>query len=608
MIQEPEISRGGTPECTSDERMPQPDDIHMSSIDVSLPKSPGDQSSLKVTELPVEAQQDSLPTPKTIAIAIGNGTEQDLSLRAVEPVNVDVQHLSLNILIQPSFFTRLGSIFQASATNAKGQEIKSILNDVSASMPGGTLTAIIGASGSGKTSMLNFMSQRMGGSRLKISGDVLYNGSPRLSSIRSSYVMQQDVLLPTLTVRETLQYAADLRLPPPTTAAERKLIVEEVILELGLKECANTRIGNNEHKGCSGGEKRRTSLGVQLLANPSVLFLDEVTTGLDATSAFQLIKTLKQLAGSGRTVITTIHQPRSEIWGLFDNLVVLSGRCPIYSGPKEMCLPYFENLGYAMPPFVNPAEFLIDLAAIDTRSSELDAISTARVGALKDAWKTSVKSSSLSGKNLIPSAGLLEGEHSHCKSTFGRQLVVQMSRTIRTTRRDPMGILGSYIEAIALSVLTGWIFSNIDGSLSGIRTREGALYSASVFQGYLILLFETYRLTLDIGVFDRERAEGVVSVPSFLLSRRLARVFLEDVPIPLIFSLVFYFMAGFRHDADQFFIFFGVLLLSHYIALTLATLCVAISRDFARASLIANINFTLQSICSKIIKCSIVFL
>lgn len=90
-------------------------------------------------------------------------------------------------------------------------------------------------------------------------------------------------------------------------------MVDGVILELGLKECAITRIGNYQHNGCSGGEKRRTSIGVQLLSNPSVLFLDEPTTGLDVTSAFQLVRTPKSSARKGRTVITTIQQPRSEI-------------------------------------------------------------------------------------------------------------------------------------------------------------------------------------------------------------------------------------------------------------------------------------------------------
>ena len=172
--------------------------------------------------------------------------------------------------------------------------------------------------------------------------------------------MQQDVLIPTLTVRETLRYSADLRLPPPTTEEERRRVVEEVILELGLKECADTRIGNHQHKGCSGGEKRRTSIGVQLLSNPSVLFLDEPTTGY-ATSAFQLVRTLKGLAKKGRTIVTTIHQPRSEIWGMFDGLVILTRGSPVYSGKADDSISWFRNVGMELPPFVNPAEFLIVL-------------------------------------------------------------------------------------------------------------------------------------------------------------------------------------------------------------------------------------------------------
>lgn len=109
-------------------------------------------------------------------------------------------------------------------------------------------------------------------------------------------------------------------------------------------------------------------------------------------------------------------------------------------------------------------------------------------------------------------------------------------------------------------------------------------------------MFECYRLTVDIQLFDREYREGVVSVQSFLISRRLARVLIEDVPVPLIFSVIFYFMAGFRPLASQFFVFFGVTLISQYIAVNYATLCVAVSRNFAGASFIANMGFTLQSL------------
>lgn len=243
-----------------------------------------------------------------------------LSLSAVDPVDVQVRNLAVQVDSSPSPLSLASLIPRKRKSNGGAEsKTKTILHDVSANMPRGTLTAIIGGSGSGKTTMLNAMAERITSGRLTITGNTSFNGQRGINSIRSAYVMQQDVLLPTLTVRETLQYSADLRLPPPTTEEERKKVVEEVILELGLKECADTRIGNNIHKGCSGGEKRRTSIGVQLLSNPSVLSLDEPTTGLDATSAFQLVRTLKSLAGKRRTIVTTIHQPRSEIWGLFDN-------------------------------------------------------------------------------------------------------------------------------------------------------------------------------------------------------------------------------------------------------------------------------------------------
>jgi ABC-type multidrug transport system ATPase subunit len=139
---------------------------------------------------------------------------------------------------------------------------------------------------------------------MEILGDVTFNGQKGIRRVQTAYVMQQDVLDPSLTVKETLMYAAQLRLAS-SSKEERMRVVDETILQLGLKECANTRIGDNDRKGCSGGEKRRTSIGVQLLSNPSVLFLDEPTTGLDATSAFQLVETLKSLSQRGRTIVST---------------------------------------------------------------------------------------------------------------------------------------------------------------------------------------------------------------------------------------------------------------------------------------------------------------
>lgn len=522
-----------------------------------------------------------------------------ISLSDVDPVDVQVRKLAVSVDISPSFYDPSRYFSRKRKQDGEAMlQIKQILRSVSASMPAGTLTAIIGGSGSGKTTMLNTMAERMMSTRLAFGGTTTFNGMRGVNSVRSAYVMQQDVLLHTLTVRETLRYSADLRLPPPITEEERRKVVEEVILELGLKECADTRIGNHQHKGCSGGEKRRTSIGVQLLSNPSILFLDEPTTGLDATSAFQLIRTLKGLARKGRTIVTTIHQPRSEIWGMFDRLVILTRGSPVFSGKTDECIPWFKNIGMELPPFVNPAEFLIDIAAIDNRSPELETASSERVERLKLAWAEESEKiyDSLSEKGLtIPASRVNTRPKSQKHSPFIRQTRVLTARTFLTTFRDPMGMTGSLIEAIAMGIITGWVFLNLSRDQSGIRSREGALYNAAALQGYLILIFETYRLTIDIQIFDREHNENVVDVLPFLLSRRFARFFMEDLPVPLCYAVIFYWMAGFRAEASTFLTFFSIVLINQYIAVTFAMCCVSALRDFPGASLIANLGYTIQS-------------
>ncbi|KAJ5141458.1 hypothetical protein N7526_002453 [Penicillium atrosanguineum] len=520
----------------------------------------------------------------------------NLSLHDVNPVNVQVRNLSLHLDTSPPIWESSPSQFWRRLRGQKIEGIsKTVLDGVDANMPSGSLTAIIGSSGSGKTSLLNLMAGRMSLSRATVEGNTTFNKNADIQSIRSAYVMQEDILVPTLTVRETLRYSADLRLPPPTTQEERYAIVEQVILELGLKDCADTRIGTTAHKGCSGGEKRRTSIGVQLLANPSVLFCDEPTTGLDATSAFQIIRTLNRLARDGRTVIVSIHAPRSEIWSLFDNVILLAWGSPLYSGSVSDSVAHFEQCGHILPPFVNPAEFLIDLAAIDNRTETLEAASYVRVDNLRQAWQsrpfteTEEKQTPLAPVSVGGEIGAMK------KVSFRRQVRVLTSRTFKTTLRDPMGVAGSLLEAIGMAVINGWIFLQLDESLAGIRSREGSLYTASSLNGYLILLYETYRLTIDIRLFDRERNEGVVGVPAFLISRRIARFPLEDLPVPLLFSVIFYFMVGYRLDAAQFFIFFALTVLTHYIAVTFAAVSIGVSRNFPGASLVGNLSFTLQS-------------
>lgn len=298
--------------------------------------------------------------------------------------------------------------------------------------------------------------------------------------------------------------------------------------------------------------------------------------------------------------ILIVHQPRSEIWGLFNNVILLAKGAAAYCGPSDQCIPYFSQLGYELPAFVNPAEYLIDAVAIDNRSAKLEDASTLRRNHLLDQWakvsdhKFRVSDDKATCQREAETATLVAKKR--CWFTFFDETWVQASRDMKIVLRDPLGIIGVFLEAVAMAVVTGWIFLSLDGSEAGIRSRQGALYTAAVMQGYLVLQYETYRLTSEIKTFDRERAEGMVGISSFLISRRLSRLFLEDIPIPLIFSVIFYHMVGFRLDFAQFGIFTGIMLLEHYLAVCFAMLCVAMSRSFAGASLFGNVIYSIQTL------------
>lgn len=228
----------------------------------------------------------------------------------------------------------------------------------------GELTAMLGPSGSGKTTLLTALAGRLAG---KVSGTITYNGQtdPTFVKRKVGFVPQDDVHYPHLTVLETLTYAALLRLPKSLSREEKKEHAEMVIAELGLTRCRNSPVGGCMalFRGISGGERKRVSIGQEMLVNPSLLFVDEPTSGLDSTTAQLIVSVLRGLALAGRTVVTTIHQPSSRLYRMFDKVVVLSDGYPIYSGQAGRVMDYLGSVGYVPAfNFMNPADFLLDLA------------------------------------------------------------------------------------------------------------------------------------------------------------------------------------------------------------------------------------------------------
>ncbi|KAG8067532.1 hypothetical protein GUJ93_ZPchr0005g15960 [Zizania palustris] len=243
----------------------------------------------------------------------------------------------------------------------------------------GRVVAIMGPSGSGKSTLLDALSGRLA-KNVVLTGKVLLNGKKRrLDYGVLAYVTQENVLLGTLTVRETVTYSALLRLPSSMSKAEVRRVVDDTLDEMGLRECADRNIGNWHLRGISGGEKKRLSIALEILTRPRLLFLDEPTSGLDSAAAFSVIETLRQLAlDGGRTIVSSVHQPSSEVFALFDDLCLLSsGEC-VYYGDAKLAPQFFAETGFPCPSRRNPSDHFLRCV-----NADFDDVAAAMKGSMK---------------------------------------------------------------------------------------------------------------------------------------------------------------------------------------------------------------------------------
>eukprot|EP00697_Spironema_sp_BW2_P002343 gnl/Spiro4/13139_TR6966_c4_g4_i2.p1 gnl/Spiro4/13139_TR6966_c4_g4~~gnl/Spiro4/13139_TR6966_c4_g4_i2.p1 ORF type:complete len:427 (+),score=90.07 gnl/Spiro4/13139_TR6966_c4_g4_i2:46-1281(+) len=254
------------------------------------------------------------------------------------------------------------SFFDTFKCDQEMQE-KVILHSISGRCRAGRLTAIMGSSGAGKTSLLNVLAATAS-SDMTISGDISINDKiVKSETIKklSAFVHQDDVILSTQTVTEAITMSSMLRLPRVMPLEEKQKRVADMIVSLHLTDCKDTEIGDPALgvTGVSGGERKRTSIGMELVTNPSLLFLDEPTSGLDSFTAYTVVRTLHDLAqNNGKTIVMTIHQPSSEIFHLFDDLLLLARGEVIYLGPAEGLVPYLATQGFVCPLYTNPSDYL----------------------------------------------------------------------------------------------------------------------------------------------------------------------------------------------------------------------------------------------------------
>eukprot|EP00048_Salpingoeca_helianthica_P015136 m.225213 g.225213 ORF g.225213 m.225213 type:complete len:662 (-) comp16645_c0_seq1:321-2306(-) len=471
---------------------------------------------------------------------------------------------------------------------------KKILFGLTGAVKPGEILSIMGPSGCGKTTFLNVLSGRhLNGD---ITGDILLNGQPRTKQFRrqSAYVEQDDHMFPNLTVREMIRFSALLRLPDTYTHEEKLQRGEEVLRELGLIGCANTLIGNAARRGVSGGERKRASIGVELITNPRLLFLDEPTSGLDSNTAFNIVETLQLLARSGRAVICTIHQPQAKTFALFDKLVLLSRGRVCYYGPVRDVDDYFADLQMPCPSHSNVADHILDVTIVDLRSEAAEASTMARMEVFASSYNQSKyaieaqrESSEIMQKRLQGSSDSLD-EESQWNLTWMQETLILLRRAWLNVSRDPRMVKATCGQALILGLIVGFLFFQLGHDQTGVRDRYSVLFFILLNQSFSIVQSGAVLFHQEKAVITRERNAGAYRVSSYFLSKTIAELPII-MALPSIHAIIVYWLTGLNPTAGAFFTFLFVFNVTIVTAQSYGLVISAVTPSFEVASVIVPV-------------------
>eukprot|EP00929_Paragymnodinium_shiwhaense_P005194 TRINITY_DN10682_c0_g3_i2.p1 TRINITY_DN10682_c0_g3~~TRINITY_DN10682_c0_g3_i2.p1 ORF type:complete len:783 (+),score=145.19 TRINITY_DN10682_c0_g3_i2:66-2414(+) len=286
---------------------------------------------------------------------------------------------------------------------------KKVLQRVTGEFRSGRMVAIMGPSGCGKTTMLNVLCGKA--TYGKASGAISINGLPtQVSNIKSmvGFVPQDDVVYQNLTVREQIYFSARLRNEVGLSKKRLRNITDDVLSVMQIDHIQNSITGGVECRGISGGQRKRVNIGLELAAQPSLLFLDEPTSGLDATSSLAVCFSLKKMCQLGMTSIMVIHQPRYSLFTLFDDVLLLGkGGRVCYLGNSFGAKPYFESVGFRMPANENPADWFMDIISGEAEHST---DSTFKPELLFDLWQENVSTrpQQIGADDIVPGRSMTD--------------------------------------------------------------------------------------------------------------------------------------------------------------------------------------------------------
>ncbi|XP_011173151.2 protein white [Solenopsis invicta] len=469
---------------------------------------------------------------------------------------------------------------------------KHILKDVCGVAYPGELLVIMGASGSGKTTLLNALTFRST-RRLSASGLMAANGqriSPGVLTSRMAYVQQNDLFIGTLTVTEHLMFQAAVRMDRQIPRLQRIKRVNEVIDELALSNCRNTKIGiPGRVKGLSGGEMKRLSFASEVLTDPPLMFCDEPTSGLDSFMAHQVVSILKALAARGKTIVATLHQPSSEVFALFDKILLMAEGKVAFMGTAAQACAFFKTLGAACPSNYNPADFFVQVLAV-VPGREL----TCRhaIETTCDAFQKSVH-----GAHLAQEAEAVHGEFENSlkrfkypknsdrslyKANWCEQFRAVLWRSWLTVIREPILVKVRLLQTIMVALLIGVVYFGQQIDQDGVMNINGALFIFLTSMTFQNVYAVVNVFCAELPIFLREHKNGMYRTDVYFICKTLAEapIFLA---MPLVFTAVVYPMIGLYPGVKHFFIAVGVVDLVANVSISFGYLISCISNNSTTA-------------------------
>ncbi|XP_010541365.1 PREDICTED: ABC transporter G family member 42-like [Tarenaya hassleriana] len=476
-----------------------------------------------------------------------------------------------------------------------------LLSDITGAFRPGVLTALMGASGAGKTTLFDVLSGRKTGGTIE--GEIRVGGYVKVQDTFarvSGYCEQFDVHSPNLTVEESLMHSAFLRLPGDIDTKTKKEIVNEVLETIELEEIKESMVGIPGKSGLSTEQRKRLTIAVELVANPSIIFLDEPTTGLDARAAAIVMRAVKNIVSTGRTVVCTIHQPSIDIFEAFDELILMkTGGKLIYYGPigqnSRSVIEYFENIS-GVPKIqsnYNPATWMLD---VTSRSMEnvlgIDFAQTYKESALFMENKVAVEqlsSAPRNSKDLHFSSRYPQNGWAQFKACLWKQ---QLSYW-----RNPSYNLTRLVFVSLTSVLFGllyWQKAKKINNEQDVFSVLGSMYISVFFMGMNNCSTVLFVVATERNVFYRERFARMYSSWAY----SWAQVVVE-LPYSLIQSLVFiaivYPMMGYSMSIAKvlwtFYIIFWSFLIFNYLGMLLVAITPTLHVAFTlRSAFYAMVN------------------